>query len=115
MKRAVLALAALLLAVVAVAGDSGTYSLDVDVSPTIQPDSYVCRAMVTDLATGSVIFAPSIQLKVGSSARASGEDGELVSEFQVLVDSKSSRVTSEVRVTRAGKLIAAQKSSVVVH
>ena len=73
MKRAVLALAALLLAVVAVAGDSGTYSLDVDVSPTIQPDSYVCRAMVTDLATGSVIFAPSIQLKVGSSAERAGK------------------------------------------
>ena len=115
MKRTVLALTAFLLAAVAVAGDSGTYSLDVDVSPTTQADSYMCRAILTDLATGNVIFAPSIQLKLGSSARASSGDGDLVSEFQVLVDSDSSRVTSRVRVTRAGKLIAAQKSSIAVR
>ena len=115
MKRTVLALTTFLLAVVAVAGDSGTYSLDVDVSPTTQADSYMCRAILTDLTTGSVVFAPSIQLKAGSPATASGADGDLVSEFQVSVDSESGRVTSEVRVSRAGKLIASQKTSVAVH
>ena len=115
MKRTILVLAALLLAAVGAASDSSTYSLEVDVSPTTQPDSYMCRAILTDLTTGSVVFAPSIQLKAGSPATASGADGDLVSEFQVSVDSESGRVTSEVRVSRAGKLIASQKTSVAVH
>jgi hypothetical protein len=115
MRRTILVLAALLLAVVGFASDSSTYSLEVDVSPAAQPDFYMCRAVLTDLTTGSVVFAPSIQLKAGSPARASGGDGDLIAEFQVSVDSGSSRVTSEVRVSRSGKLIAAQKTSVAAR
>ncbi len=115
MRRVALILAFLLLAAVAGASDSTAYSLAVDVSPTTQPGFYMCRVTVTDLANGSVVFAPSIQLQTGSPARASSGDGDLVSEFQVSVDSESSRVTTEVTVTRAGRMVAAQKISVTVR
>ena len=116
MKHNLFLLAVLLLvARVAAASDASAYSLDVDVSSTGQPGVYMFRAILTDLDSGNIVFAPSIQLKAGTPATASGQDGALVSEFLVSVDPKSSRVTTEVKVTRAGKLVAAQKSSVALR
>jgi hypothetical protein len=114
MKRILLALVPFLLAAVANAAEP-VYSLDVDVSATSQPNVYMCRATLTDLANGNTLFAPSIQLRAGSPATASGQDGDFISEFQVSVDPESSRVTTEVKVTRGGKLVARQKSSVAVR
>lgn len=115
MRRIVVFLAALLVTTVAWAVDSTSYSLDVDVSPTHQPSNYLCKAIITDLSNGTVIFAPSIQLRAGAPANASIVEGDLLTAFKVSVDPESSRVTAEVTVTRAGKVISAQKSSVAVH
>lgn len=115
MRRVFPALALFLLAAVSAASESNAYSLDVDVTPTPQPGVYMCKATVTDLASGEVIFAPAIQLKAGSPAAASAADGDLSAEFTVSVDSAASRVRAQVSVTRAGKLVAAQKSSVTVR
>src|SRR5262249_14380909 len=71
MRRIVVFLAALLVTTVAWAVDSTSYSLDVDVSPTHQPSNYLCKAIITDLSNGTVIFAPSIQLRAGAPANAS--------------------------------------------
>lgn len=115
MRRATLAVGLLLAAAIAVASEPSSYSLDVDVSSAGQPGFYMCRAILTDLASGDVVFAPSVQLKAGGPARASSQDGDLLSEFQVNVDSETSKVTAQVRVTRAGRVVAAQKVSVALH
>jgi hypothetical protein len=115
MRHIVSTLAFFLLVSAAIASEPNAYSLDVDVTPTQQTGVYMCKATVTDLASGDVIFAPAIQLKADSPAAASGADGDLSAEFTVSVDSAASRVTAQVRVTRAGKVIAAQKSSVAVR
>jgi hypothetical protein len=115
MRRLFLMFIAFLLTGVAVASETTSYSLDVDVSPAAQPGFYTCRAVLTDLRDGNVIFAPSIQLKADSTETASGGDGDLASVFKVSIDSATSRVTAEVRVTRAGKIVVEQKSSIAIR
>ena len=115
MRRA-LATVALFLCGSLLAGATGaSYSLDVDIAPLGQSGNYTCKAVVTDLETGKVVSAPLVQLSTASPAYTKSADGDLVSEFNVSVDPKTSRVTAELKVSSGGKVVAVQKMSVAVR
>ncbi len=105
----------LLLATPVLASESTSYALDVDVSSTSQPDLYVCTLTVTNLEDGSLLFNPRVELRSGEPLTAQRRDGDLLSELTVSVDSATARVTTEVKITQAGKLISLQRSSVVAR
>jgi len=114
MRRALIVLATSFLSTVAL-GSEPVYSFDLDVSPTDETGFYMCRATVTNLETGELVFGPAIQLSADSPANARSADGDCMSELSVFVDSKTSRVTAEVRITRAGTVVAAQRTSVAIR
>jgi hypothetical protein len=115
MRRIAFVLFVLLLVTPAFASESASYAMDVDVSSTSQPDVYVCTVTVTNLEDGSLVFAPRVQLRSGEPVTAQGKDGDLLSEFKVSVDSATARVTTEIKLTRDGKVVAIHRSSVVAR
>jgi hypothetical protein len=115
MRRFVFALLVLLLATPAHAAESAGYSMDVDVSSTSRPDEYICSVTVTNLEDGSLVFAPRVQLRSGEPVTAQSRDGDVLSELRVSVVAATARVTTEVKITRAGKVVAIQRSSVVAR
>ena len=115
MKNLRIALTSLLLAGTALAADPTSYSLDLDVSPTGSSGAYVCKATIAELDSGKVLSAPAIGLIADSPATATTTDGDLVSELTVSVNSKESRATAQLKVSKAGKLVALQKTSVAVR
>src|SRR5260370_30894667 len=111
MRRIFAAFLFLLCGSLALAAGSVSYSLDIDITPGNQAGTYLCKAVVTDLETGKVFSAPFVTLVAVSPASTKTADGDLVSEFTVSVDSKTSRATAELKVSCAGKVIAAQEMS----
>jgi len=71
--------------------------------------------VIKDLDTGKVLSAPSITLLADSPTSTKTTAGDLTAEFRVSVDSKTSRATADLKVTRLGKVVAAQKSSVAIR
>ncbi len=115
MKLILIGLACLLSGALALAADGSSYSLDLDIAPTNQSGGYLCKAEIKDLDTGKVLSAPSITLLAGSPATTRTTDGDLVAELRVSVDSKGSRATAELKVSRAGRAVAAQKTTVSIR
>ena len=116
MRRALTAVALFLCGSLVLAGTGASYSLDIDIAPDGEAGSYTCKAVVADLETGiKVLSAPFVRFTTASPARMKTTDGDLVSELNVSVDSKTSRATAELKVSRAGKVVAAQKLSVAVR
>jgi hypothetical protein len=115
MRRIAFVLLVLLLATPALAAESTSYSLDVDVSPTSHADEYVCAVTVTNLEDGSLVFAPRVQLRSGEPVTAQCKDGEMLSELRVSVDAATARVTTEIKITRAGRIVSIQRSSVLAR
>ena len=115
MKRFLTSAACLLASTLALAADGASYSLDLDLTPTSQTGAYLCKAEIKDLDTGKVLSAPSIALLADSPATVKSTDGDLVAELKVSIDSKASRATADLKVSRGGKVVAAQKTSVAVR
>ena len=91
------------------------FSLEVKISPRSDaPRQYVCEATATDLATGSVVFAPRLEVLAGkSNVASSGEErGKRDYLFSVSIEGegKEARYTLEIRDGET--LIASQKASV---
>ena len=105
----------LLLAIPVLASESTSYALDVDVSSTSRPDVYNCTLTVTNLEDGSLVFNPRVELRSGEPLTAQRKDGDLLSELTVSVDSATARVTTEMKLSRAGKVVAIHRSSVVAR
>ncbi|HTO77686.1 MAG TPA: hypothetical protein VMQ61_16570 [Thermoanaerobaculia bacterium] len=115
MRRIAFVLLALLLAIPALASEPNGYAMDVDVSSTSQSDVFLCTVTVTNLEDGTLVFAPRVELRSGEPVIAQSKDGDLLSELAVSVDSATARVTTEVKLTRDGKVIAIHRSSVVAR
>jgi hypothetical protein len=115
MKRFQIGLASLFLGVFALGADGSSYSLDLNLSPANQSGSYLCKAQIKDLDTGKVVAAPAITLMAGTPAATKITAGDLLTELKVSVDSKGSRATAELKVSRAGKVVAAQTTSVAIR
>ena len=115
MRRYLIGLVSLLFTVVALAAGGTSYSLDIDIAPTAQAGAYACKAVVKDLETGKVVVAPNIALLADTPAAITSRDGDLVAEFRVSVESKASRAIAELKVSRGGRVVASQKSSVAVR
>jgi hypothetical protein len=106
-------------ALVQAAGGS-SYSMDVDLTKGDRPDAYLCKAVISDLETGEVLAAPMISFTADSPATVSSEpfplkDGDRRIEFTIAVDAKRSSATAELKVTRAGEVLAAQKTTMAMH
>jgi len=114
MKTFLLGMACLLSACLALA-DGSSYSLDIDVAPATDANGFVCKAVVKDIETGKILTAPNIRFLADSPASITTTEGELSAEFRVSFDSKAARATAELKVSRAGKVVAAQKTSVAIH
>ena len=112
MRRIAFVLLALLLAIPALASKPNGYAMDVDVSSTSQPDVFLCTVTVTNLEDGTLVFAPRVELRSGEPVIAQSKDGDLLSELAVSVDSATARVTTEVKLSRSGKVVAIHRSSV---
>jgi hypothetical protein len=67
------------------------------------------------MATSCISSAAQFDLIRLSTVTASGVDGDLVSAFTVSIDSAASRVRTEVKVTRAKKIVVEQKSSIAIR
>ena len=115
MRRVLAAVLVFLCGSLVVAAAGASYSLDIDIAPAGQSGSYTCKATVTDLEAGKVISAPFVTLSTANPASTKSSDGDLVSELTVSVDSKTSRATAELKVTKAGKVVGVQKMSVAVR
>lgn len=115
MGRYLIGFALLFCSVFALAAGGASYSLDIDLTPTTQAGSYLCKAVVKDLETGKVVAAPKIELLVDTPSAITSTDGDLVAEFSVSVDSKASRANAELKVSRAGKVVASQRTSVAIR
>ena len=115
MRRIAFVLLALLLATPALASESTSYAMDVDVSSTSQPDVFMCTVTVTNLEDGTLVFAPRVELRSGEPVTAQTKDGDLLSELKVSVDSGTARVTTEVKLSRAGRVVAVHRSSVIAR
>ena len=64
-----------------------------------------------DLESGEVISAPRITVKAGTPATAKTTSGDLVSVLKVSVEPANSMGTAELTVSRAGKVVASQKTA----
>lgn len=115
MRRSVIGLVFLLCGVFALAAGGSSYSLDIDLTPSARAGAYVCTAVVKDLETGKVVVAPRIALLADTPAAITSTDGDLEAEFRVSVDSKASRAIAQLKVSRAGKVVAFQKTSVAIR
>jgi hypothetical protein len=51
----------------------------------------------------------------GSPGTTKTTSGDLIAELQVSVDPKASKATAELKVSRAGKVVAVQKTSVAIR
>lgn len=96
------------------------YSMEVNVEPygSGQPNAYVCKAVIIDLNTGSPVMMPTLSFlsdTKGPAGTLSTKDGDTEFAFSIGVDSKTSKTTAELKVTRAGKLVAEQKTSIAVR
>jgi 23S rRNA U2552 (ribose-2'-O)-methylase RlmE/FtsJ len=106
-------IASLLVSSLVLAADPPLYSLSVDVKPMNAAEGvYVCAARITDLTTGNTLSEPTVTLRAGEPANMTTTDGDLKSNLTLSVDQASSTATAELTVTRAGKVVAAQKSSI---
>jgi hypothetical protein len=92
MKEFRIGLALLFLSSLTLRADGSSYSLDLNLSPTGQSGSYICRAEIKDLDTGKVLSAPSVSLMAGSPGTTKTTSGDLIAELQVSVDPKASRL-----------------------
>jgi hypothetical protein len=115
MRRTLIGLALFVYAALASAAEGSSYSLDVDLSPAGKPGAYQCKVVVKDLDTGKVLSAPTIGLSADNPASTRTTDGDLVAELKVSVDSKASRATAELKVSRGGRPVAAQKTSIAIR
>jgi hypothetical protein len=115
MKRLQVGLACLLLSAFAFGADGSSYSLDLNLSPANLSGSYLCKAEIKDLDTGKVVSAPSITLVAGTPAATKTSSGDQLVELKVSVDPKGSRATAELKVSRAGKVVAAQTTSLTIR
>jgi hypothetical protein len=99
----------------ALSGAVELFSLDVDIKPAGPAGSYVCLASVSDLATGEKLFSPRISFKAGSQSRAKSGSGNPSFELTVNVDPDSATATALLKVTRDGRLVASQRTSVQIR
>ena len=115
MRRLQIGLLSLLLSTFAFGANGSSYSLDLNLSPAGQSGSYLCKAEIKDLDTGKVVSAPAITLMAGTPAATKTTSGDLLAELKVAVDSQGSKATAELKVSRAGKVVAAQTTSISIR
>jgi hypothetical protein len=108
--KKVLAIATLMsVSAVGFAADQSSFGLEVSLRPS-QAGFYVCEGLVKNLESGEVISAPRITVKAGTSATAKTTSGDLVSVLKVSVEPAASMGKAELTVSRAGKVVASQKT-----
>jgi hypothetical protein len=111
MRRVVAVAILVLIPTVVKASDAGLFGLDVRMAPGAQAGTYMCEAEVKNLESGAILSAPRLTFTAGAPASAKTTSGDLVSVLKVSVDQESGVGTAELSVSKAGKLVATQKSS----
>jgi hypothetical protein len=114
-KRLSIALGLILLAAVSRAAEPANYSLEVNFKATGQTGEYLCEATITNLDTGAVFSAPQIRTLVDVPATVKTSDGDLAAELVVAVNSKTSTASAALKMSRAGKIVASQKTSIRIQ
>ena len=112
MKRLGIALALILVAAMSRAAEAANYSLEVNFKVMGRPGDYLCEAKITNLDTGAVFSAPQIRALADVPATVTTSDGDLAAELVVTVDSKTSTASAALKMSRAGKVVASQKTSI---
>jgi hypothetical protein len=97
---------------VANGGDPGqpAYELDIQLVRDAKAGTYLCTAVVTDLATGAPIAAPRITGEMGKEATARTHHDQSEVVLTVTVDESSA--SYELIVSDSGAVIARQRASV---
>ena len=84
-------------------------------------DTYLCTAEITDLGSGTVISAPRVQIKKGSSGkvRSGAQDsaGKLAwqVDLEVSIDSSATTARYTVTYTTAGQAPQSQMASLTIR
>lgn len=115
MKRISIALGLVLLAAVSRAAEPANYSLDVSFTPVDKAGEYLCEATITNLDTGKVLSAPQIRTLADVPATVKTSEGDLSAELVVGIDSKTSTASAALKMSRAGKVVASQKTSIRIR
>lgn len=110
MRRLIAVAGLLMVSTLGYAADPSSFGLEVTLKPG-QAGSYVCEGRVKNLESGEVISAPRITMKAGAPATAKTTSGDLVSILKVSVEPEASMGTAELIVSRAGKVVASQKTA----
>ncbi len=118
MKQVVAGLFLFSLAALALA--EGSYAMDVDVRPdgSGRANAFLCDLTVTDLDTNTPVMMPKLAFLSDANGpdilTTTTDDGRTFA-FSISVDSKTSKAVAELKVTRAGKVIAEQKTSMAIR
>lgn len=112
MKRLGVTLGLILFAAVSRAAEPANYSLEVNFKPMGQAGEYLCEATITNLDTGAVFSAPRIRTQADVPATLKSSDGDLAAELVVAVNSKTATARAALKMFRAGKVVASQKTSI---
>jgi hypothetical protein len=111
MKRLALLILLVLAPAYGMASDARVFALEIDMAPGPQAGTYTCEAEVKNLESGETLSAPRITFGAGAPATAKSTSGDFVSVLKVSVDSESNVGTAELTVSRLGKVVASQRTS----
>lgn len=94
---------------------SEAFGLDVSVE-RVRGSFSSCRAVVTDLRTGAVVFGPNVMARQAEQAKASSEaeiDG-VIHTFELVFSADATTASYSMEVRRAGTLVFASKAKVTL-
>ena len=89
------------------------YGIEVKISPRADaPKQFTCTATATDLATGKVVFAPTIEVLAGKNNVATSGEGKLDILFSVSIEGEAKEARYTVEIHDGETLLASQKAAV---
>ena len=112
MKRLSIALGLILIAAASRAAEPANYSLEANFKVMDRPGDYLCEAKITNLDTGVVFAAPQIRTLADVPATVTTHDGDLAAELVITVDSKTATASAALKMSRGGKVVSSQKTSI---